>query len=77
MSGDKLLPEEPSAKKTKAGKKVKEVIKPEIKRAAVEEMTSTNPYDFLTVDKDLDYIYFGSNTESETDSYSNSGIDFL
>ena len=40
-------------------------------------MTSTNPYDFLTVDKDLDYIYFGSNTESETDSYSNSGIDFL
>ena len=72
-----MLPEEPSARKTKAGKKVKEVIKPEIKRAAVEETTSINPYDFLTADKDLDYIYFGSNTESETDSYSNSGIDFL
>ena len=72
-----MLPEEPSARKTKADKKVKEVIKPEIKRAAVEETTSINPYDFLTADKDLDYIYFGSNTESETDSYSDSGIDFL
>ena len=33
LSGDKLAPKKPSARKTKLGKEVKEVIKPEIKRA--------------------------------------------
>ena len=66
LSGDILAPKKPSARKTKLGKEVKEVIEPEIKRARfstlVEETISTYPGGFLDADRDLKYIYFGSIT---------------
>ena len=42
-----------------------------------EDTISRNPDDFLIVNRDLDYIYFGSDTESETDSDSNSDVFFI
>ena len=81
MSGEKLPPRKPSARKRKVGKEVKEVIEPEIKRARfstiVEEIISTNPDGFLDADRDLEYICFGSDTKSETDGDSNLNIDFV
>ena len=78
---DKLPPQKPSTRKTKVGKEVKEAIQPEIKRAKlsiiVEEPISRNPDCFLDADRDLEHIYFGSDTESETDTYSDSDVDFL
>ena len=66
LSGDILAPKKPSARKTKLGKEVKEVIEPEIKRARfstlVEKTISTYSVDFLDADRDLKYIYFGSIT---------------
>ena len=66
-----MPPRKPSARKRKVGKEVKEVIEPEIKRerfsTIVEETISTNPDGFLDADRDLEYICFGSDTESETD----------
>ena len=65
-------PKKPSARKIKVGKEVKEVIEPEVNRAKfstkVEETISTNSDDFLDADRDLEYIYFGSDTERETDN---------
>ena len=43
----------------------------------VEETISTNPDNFVHADRDLECIYFGSNTGSEKDSDSNSDVDFL
>ena len=81
MFGDTLPSRKPSARKTKVGKEVKEVIEHEIKRerffTIIEETISANPDDFLDSDRDLEYIYFGSDTESETDSDSDSDIDIL
>ena len=81
LSVDKLPPQKPSTRKTKVGKEVKEAIQPEIQRAKfsiiVEEPISTKPDCFLDADRDLEYIYFGSDTESETDTYSDSDVDFL
>ena len=66
---------------TKVGKEVKEVIQPEINQAEfstiVQETISTSPDDFLDTDRELEYIYFGSDTENETDSDSESDVDFL
>ena len=66
LSGDILAPKKPSARKTKLGKEVKEVIEPEIKRARfstlVEKTISTYSVDFLDADRDMKYIYFGSIT---------------
>ena len=42
-----------------------------------EETISRNPDDFLIIDRYLDYIYFGSDTENETDSDSNSDVFFI
>ena len=73
-----MPPRKPAARKTKVGREVKEVIEPEIKRARfstiVEETISTKPDDFLDTDRNLEYIYFGSDTESETDSNSYSDV---
>ena len=66
LSGDILAPKKPSARKTKLGKEVKEVIEPEIKRARfstlVEKTISTYSGDFLDAVRDLKHIYFGSIT---------------
>ena len=66
---------------TKVSKEVKEVIQPEINQAEfstiVQETISTSPDDFLDTDRELEYIYFGSDTENETDSDSKSDVDFL
>ena len=71
----------PSSRKTIVDEEVKEVAKSEIKRARfftiVEETITTNPDDFLLADSDLEHIYFGSDTESETDSTNDSNVDFL
>ena len=76
-----MPPREPSTRKTKVGKDVTEVIEPEIKQARfstiVEETISTNPDDFLHADRDLEYINFGSDTESEKDSDSDSDAFFI
>ena len=37
----------------------------------VEETISINPDDFLNADRDLEYIFFYNDTESETDSNKN------
>ena len=78
MSGDKLPPQKPSARKTKVNKEVKEVIEPEIKRARfytiIKETVSTNPDDFLDADSDLEHIYFGSDTRSGAGSDSDSKV---
>ena len=79
MSGNKLPPRKPSARKTKVGKEGKVIIEPEIKRARfstiIEETISTNPNDFLDADRDFDNIHFGSDAEHETDSGSDTDID--
>ena len=76
-----MPPRKPSARKREVGKDVKEVIDTEIKRARfstiVEETISTNPDDFLHADRDLEYIYFGSDTKSETDSDGDSDVFFI
>ena len=76
-----MPPRKPSSRKTIVGEEVKEVIESEIKWARfftiVEETITTNPDDFLHADRDLEYIYFGSDSESETDSNSDSNVDFL
>ena len=77
MSADKPLPQKLSPRKSKVGEEVKEAIKPQIKRVVDEDTISRNPDDFLIVNRDLDYIYFGSDTESETDSDSNSDVFFI
>ena len=77
MSADKSLPQKLSPRKSKVGEEVTEAIKPQIKRVVDEDTISRNPDDFLIVNRDLDYIYFGSDTESETDSDSNSDVFFI
>ena len=77
MSADKSLPQKLSPRKSEVGEEVKEAIKPQIKRVVDEDTISRNPDDFLIVNRDLDYIYFGSDTESETDSDSNSDVFFI
>ena len=77
MSADKSLPQKLPPRKSKVGEEVKEAIKPQIKRVVDEDTISRNPDDFLIVNRDLDYIYFGSDTESETDSDSNSDVFFI
>ena len=78
MSVDKFPTWKQSARKTKVGIDGKEVKESEIKWARfstiVEETISTKPGDFLHADRDLEYIYFCSNTESKTDSESDSDV---
>ena len=77
LAVDKLSPKKPSAKKTKVGKEVKEVIEPEMNQKKIstifEETITTNPDDFLDTDRDLDTLtsaYYQSSPITSIDVFS-------